>query len=26
LAEETMVIAGLIRGFFVHNVRKHEAR
>jgi glycosyltransferase involved in cell wall biosynthesis len=26
LAEETMVIAGLIRGFFVHNIRKHEAR
>jgi len=26
LAEETMVIAGLIRGFFVHNVRKHEVR
>lgn len=26
LAEETMVIAGLVRGFFVHNVRKHEAR
>lgn len=26
LAEETMVIAGLIRGFIVHNVRKHEVR
>lgn len=26
LAEEAMVIAGLVRGFFVHNVRKHEVR
>ena len=26
LSEETMVIAGLIRGFVVHNISKHETR